>query len=103
MPSQRDLAGAALLGAAGGMRTFTGPAALALRGRLLPGSNARFAVIAAAAGEYAGDKTPVVPARVSAPALVGRTASGAFGGRVLAGTPGALIGGAAAVASTFAS
>ena len=102
MPSQRDLAGAALLGAAGGMRTMTPAAALAARGRLLPGSPARFALLAAAAGEYAGDKAPVVPPRTSPPALIGRTVSGAFSGRILAGTPGAVVGGAAAAASTVA-
>jgi hypothetical protein len=102
MTSERDLAGAALIGASGGMRTFTGPAALAARGRLLRHSPARYAVLAAAAGEYAGDKTPVVPSRTSAPSLIGRTASGAFTGHGIGGAPGALVGGAAAAASTVA-
>src|SRR4051812_32144186 len=102
MASERDLAGAALIGAACGMRTFTGPAALAARGRLLARSPARFGVLAAAAGEYAGDKSPVVPARTSVPSLVGRTSSGAFSGRAVGGNAGALLGGAAAAGSTLA-
>jgi uncharacterized membrane protein len=101
MASERDLAGAALLGAADGMRTFAGPAALAARGRLLRGSPARFAVLAAAAGELVGDKTPMVPPRTSPPALVGRSASGAFTGHALAGAPGAAVGALAAAGSTF--
>src|SRR4051794_8837290 len=102
MPTQRDIAGAALLGAAGGMRTFTGPGVLAARSRILAGTPARYAAIAAAAGEYAADKSPIIPTRVSAPSLVARCASGAFGGGVLAGPAGAVAGGATAFASTFA-
>src|SRR4051794_16958736 len=103
MPSEKALAGAALIGAAGGLRTFTPPAALVLRGRLLPDSPGRYALLAAAAGEFAGDKSPFVPSRTSPPALVGRVASGAFAGRALAGLPGAGLGAAAAGLSTFAS
>jgi uncharacterized membrane protein len=102
MPRANDLAGAALLGAAAGMRTFTAPAALTLRGRLLPGSRARFAVLAAAGGEFIGDKSPGVPARTSPPAFAGRIASGIVCGRVVAGTAGAVAGGAGAVAGTLA-
>jgi uncharacterized membrane protein len=102
MPSERDLAGAALLGAANGMRTFAGPAALAARGRLLRGSPARFAVLAAAAGEVVGDKTPIVPPRTQPPALIGRSASGAFTGNAVAGPGGAAVGALAAAGSTFA-
>jgi uncharacterized membrane protein len=99
MASGRDLAGAALVGAAAGLRTFTGPAALALRGRL-PGGRA---VAVLAAGELVGDKTPWVPARTDPPSLAGRTTSGALCGVVLAGPPGAAVGALAAAGSTFAS
>jgi hypothetical protein len=58
MTSIQRVGGAALLGAACGMRTFTGPAALALRGRL-EGAPVRAALIAAAAGEAIADKTPL--------------------------------------------
>src|SRR4051794_41263313 len=102
MPTQRDIAGAALLGAAGGMRTFTGPGVLAARSRILAGTPTRYAAIAAAAGEYAADKSPIIPTRVSAPSLVARCASGAFGGGVLAGPPRAIAGGAGAPPPTFA-
>jgi uncharacterized membrane protein len=74
---------AVLIGAACGMRTFTGPAVLALRGRM-PGPALLTAV---AAGEAIGDKTAIVPARTSAPALGARMLSGALSGRALAGAP----------------
>src|SRR5919199_1029681 len=101
MASQRDLAGAALIGAVSGVRTFTGPAALAVRGRLLSGSPARYALMAAAIGEYAGDKSPLVPPRTSPPALAGRVVSGAFSGHAVGGPVGAGVGAVAAVAGTF--
>jgi uncharacterized membrane protein len=102
MPSQRDLAGAALIGAVSGLRTFTGPAVLAARGRLLPDSPVRYALLAAAAGEYLGDKTPLIPARTSPPSFGGRIASGALAGETLGGTAGAGIGAMAAVGGTLA-
>jgi uncharacterized membrane protein len=102
MASLRDLAGAALLGAASGLRTSAGPAALVVRGRLLRDHPARFAVLAAAAGELVGDKLPMTPPRTAPPALAGRVASGAVSGGALAGVPGAGLGAAAAVGGAFA-
>ncbi|RFZ84634.1 DUF4126 family protein [Mucilaginibacter terrenus] len=60
-----------------------------------------------AAGELVGDKLPTAPNRTSAPGLIGRAISGMLVGSVVYranGKPpvvGGLIGGAAAVASTF--
>ena len=102
MPRANDLAGAALLGAAAGMRTFTPPAALALRGRLLPRSPGRFALLAAAGGEFIGDKAPGVPSRTSPPAFAGRVLSGVVAGRTVGGAAGAVAGGAVAAGSTLA-
>jgi uncharacterized membrane protein len=94
------LGGAVLLGAVCGMRTCTGPAALALRGRV-DGKPARLLLTAAAAGEAIGDKTPVVPARTSRPSIGARVLSGALCGRVLGGAPGAAAGAVGALAGTF--
>src|SRR5690348_12952192 len=71
MPSLQRLAGATLLGAVCGVRTFTGPAALALRGRV-DGTPARVGLTLAAAGEAIGDKLPLVPSRTAPPALAAR-------------------------------
>jgi uncharacterized membrane protein len=60
-----------------------------------------------AAGELVGDKLPGTPNRTSAPGLIGRALSGMLVGSVVyrangkAPVVGGLIGGAAAVASTF--
>jgi uncharacterized membrane protein len=102
MPSERDLAAAALLGGTIGMRSLTGPAALALRGRLVHGP-LRTGAVAAAAGELLADKAPVAPPRTSVPSLVFRGLSGAVAGRELAGAAGAGVGTAAAIAGTFGS
>jgi uncharacterized membrane protein len=88
---------AVLIGAACGMRTFTGPAVLALRGRM-PGPALLTAV---AAGEAIGDKTAIVPARTSAPALGARMLSGALSGRALGGAPGVVLGALGALTVTF--
>ena len=93
-------AAAALLGAACGMRTFTGPAVLAWRDAWLPG-RARLVAFAAAGGEAVGDKLPIVPPRTSPGPLAGRVISGALCGRRLAGTPGLAAGALAAAAATF--
>src|SRR4051812_36958502 len=85
----------ALLGASSGLRTFSGPAALALQGQLGRG-RARVAVIAAGAGELAFDKLPGAPARTEVPGLGGRLATGSLSGHRAAGPAGAVIGGAAA-------
>lgn len=91
----------ALLGASSGLRTFSGPAALALHGRLGRG-RARVAVIAAGAGELAFDKLPGAPARTEVPGLAGRLATGSLSGHRVAGPVGAVIGGAAVMGSAFA-
>lgn len=82
------------------MRTFTGPAALALRGRM-DGVPTRIALTAAAAGEAIGDKTPLVPPRTAAPAVAARVLSGALSGRQLAGPAGIAPAAAGAIAGTF--
>jgi uncharacterized membrane protein len=100
MTAARRIGGAALVGVACGMRTFTGPAALAVRGRVRPGW-ARAALVAAAAGEAAGDKTPFVPPRTDAWPLAGRLVSGALSGRAVAGVPGAAAGALGAAGGAF--
>jgi uncharacterized membrane protein len=97
---------AAALGAATGPRTFLAPAALALRGRLGDGRfgrAAKFALPALALGELIGDKLSFAPPRVEGPGLVGRVASGAFSGAVVAGPRGARVGAAFALAATYPS
>ena len=81
------------------MRTFTGPAVLALRGRMA--GPARLPLTAFAVGEAIGDKTAIVPARTSPPSLVGRMLSGALSGRALAGPPGVVLGALGALAGMF--
>jgi hypothetical protein len=92
----------AALGAVCGMRTFGGWAGLALRGRVAD-RRLRGALLAAAAGEMAGDKTPWVPPRSDPAALAGRVISGALAGRLADGARGARLGAATAAASTYAS
>ena len=92
---------AALLGASSGLRTFSGPAALALHGRLGRG-RARAALIAAGAGELAFDKLPGVPARTHVSGLGARLTTGTLSGHRVAGPAGAAAGGAAAMGSAFA-
>lgn len=93
---------AAVLGAVCGMRTFGGWAGLALRGRV-PNRRLRAALLVAAAGEMAADKTPWVPPRSAPSALAGRVISGALAGRLVGGTRGAQLGAATAAASTYPS
>lgn len=100
MSTSRRLAAATLLGAVCGMRTFTGPAALALRGRI-GGGPARVLLPVAAAGEAVGDKLAAVPARTSPPALAGRLASGGLCGIAVAGASGAALGLLGAAAGAF--
>jgi uncharacterized membrane protein len=92
---------ASLLGAASGLRTFSGPAALALHGRLGRG-RVRAAIVAAGAGELAFDKLPGVPARTHVSGLGARLTTGTLSGHRVAGAPGAAIGGAAAMGTAFA-
>lgn len=110
------LARAALLSAASGLRSSSGPAFLARaasRGDLslpegLPLRLLRSPLAAALAGEMVVDKLPFVPDRTSPPALAGRMVSGALAGSLLfreAGRrawAGALLGAAVAAASAHA-
>jgi uncharacterized membrane protein len=91
---------ASLLGASSGLRTFSGPAALALAGRLGRGQT-RVAVIAAGAGELAFDKLPSAPARTHVSGLGARLATGSLAGHRVAGPAGAALGAAAAMGSAF--
>lgn len=100
-PSRRPpLADAAVLGAVSGLRTFTGPAVLALRGRFGAGA-VRGLFIAAALGELVGDKLPMIPPRSDPAALLGRVLSGATVGGAVAGRAGAGAGAASAAATTY--
>jgi uncharacterized membrane protein len=92
---------AAVIGAACGLRTFSGPATLAAGGQLGDGWVQK-ATIVAAAGELVGDKLPLTPPRTDAPSLAARIASGAFCGYRLGGPVGAGLGAIAAVGSAFA-
>jgi uncharacterized membrane protein len=93
---------AAILGAVSGVRTFTAPAALALRGRLGRGPIGR-AVPLLAVGELIADKLPFIPPRSDPPSLLGRVASGTAVGALVAGPRGAGAGAAGAAATTYAS
>jgi hypothetical protein len=84
------------------MRTFGAWTGLALRGRV-PDRRLRAALLVAAAGEMAGDKSPWIPPRSDPAALVGRVISGALAGRLVGGVQGARVGAATAAASTYAS
>ena len=95
------LRSASLLGASTGLRTFSGPGALALHGRL-GGRRGRPALIAAAAGELAFDKIPGVPARTEPSGLAARLASSALTGHRVAGPGGAAVAAATAAGSAFA-
>jgi uncharacterized membrane protein len=95
------LVDSAVIGAACGLRTFSGPAALAVH-RGLGGPRGRVAIVAVAVGELVGDKLPMTPARTSPPALAGRIVAGAFCGQRVGGAAGAGVGAAAAVMSAFA-
>jgi uncharacterized membrane protein len=94
------LGAAALAGAACGLRTFSAPLALALRGRL-DGRPARVLLGLAAAGELVGDKLPSVPSRTAPGPLALRLGAGALSGRALAGAPGLAAGVAGAAAGAF--
>lgn len=96
MPSAPSVASAALLGAAGGMRTFVPPAALAISGRMARGRG-RYVLLAAALGEMVQDKVPGVPARVGPPGLAARVVASGVAGNQIAGRRGA-----AAAATTAA-
>ncbi|MFY0579024.1 DUF4126 family protein [Cystobacter fuscus] len=106
------------LGVLAGMRGFSAPALLGFHfsrePRAAPAGNLGLlasplvsrALAVLTAGEVVADKTPWIPARISPPALVGRALSGALVGAALAPrrplTPvHAVLGAAAAVASSF--
>ncbi len=99
-PSARRWPDAALLGFAGSMRTFTPAAVLAARGRIT--GRARPAVLLAALGELATDKTPLARERNDVPSTAFRIGSGAATGNALAGPAGAAAGAVSAAAGTFA-
>lgn len=94
MATTRDaLVAAVLAGAAGGSRTFTGLAALAvatppdatdLPDRALAHPASKAVIGLAALGEYVGDKLPQAPSRLAGPGLAGRLVLGAVSGLVVA-------------------
>jgi hypothetical protein len=100
MPSPLNWPAAALAGLASSMRTMASPALLAARGTI--GGRPRGAVLLAAAGELASDKTPFVPDRTGPPAVAGRVAAGAYSGRAIAGNAGLAAGAAGAAVGSFA-
>jgi len=101
MPALGGLRQASLLGAASGMRTFSGLGTLALH-RRLGGPRVRIAILAAAAGELVIDKLPGVPPRIQPPQIAGRMGSGAIAGHRVGGPQGAAAGALVALGSTFA-
>jgi uncharacterized membrane protein len=102
----------AVLGAGliAGLRSFAAPAAVsaALAERYVLAARLAPALQALAAGEVLADKLPVMPARTTPPALLGRALTGAMSGAALANAggrsriTGALLAGAAAIASSYA-
>jgi uncharacterized membrane protein len=91
---------ALLAGLACSMRSFSGPAVLAARGRL--SGRARTALLVLGAGELVFDKLSFATPRTDPPALGGRVVTGALTGRAVGGWPGLALGAAAAAAGTFA-
>jgi len=81
------------------MRTFSGPALLAARGRFPP--RVRYAVLLAATGELIADKAPFTGSRTAPPALAGRVAAGGLVGREIAGPAGLAAGALTAAAGTY--
>jgi uncharacterized membrane protein len=102
MTEPPELLSAALLGVAGGMRSFVPLAALGLRGRL-PGGPLRTVVLVASAGELVADKHPAMESRLRPMGLAGRLVGSGAGGYVLAGPAGAALGAAVAMATAQAS
>jgi uncharacterized membrane protein len=101
MSNQLRWPDAALAGLGSSMRTFAGPAMLAAHGRIT--GKPRIAVLAAAAGELAMDKSPKATDRTDLPAVIGRTVAAAYTGREIAALPGAAAGALSAVAGCYAS
>lgn len=106
-----------LLGLAGGMRSMTPLAAVAIAAhdRKLPETDAPIALlghpavvagtVALAAGELIGDKIPSAPDRIVAPGIAARVATGAITGAAVASRDerlaGAALGVLGAVASSY--
>lgn len=119
MTDAQVYAGAAVMGAAAGMRSMASPvivgqlqkAGLAPSGHSAidflsqPKTAKTMAVLAV--GEMIADKLPFMPKRTQAPALVTRAVSGGLGGAAVCSSKkrsvlaGALIGAAAAVGATY--
>ncbi|MCU1260305.1 MAG: hypothetical protein JWO80_3190 [Bryobacterales bacterium] len=115
-----ELAPAAAMGAAAGLRSFTSPAALSraavagllkIEGRPLAVFRSRRGskvLMALAIAELVGDKLPFMPSRLARPGLAGRLISGAICGAAINSSRGrsvlrgALAGSAAAVGATLA-
>ncbi len=98
--ASRQRAAALLLGLAAGLRTFSAPAALALRAPTL-GAPQRI-VLLGAAGELIADKLPAMPSRLGRRGLTGRLLSSAISGQLVGGPAGAANGAGAALASALA-
>jgi len=96
-----DLLAPALLGLAGGCRTFTPPAALVLRGRAPRGGAGRL-LLAAAALELVYDKLPFASSRLRPEGLAARGISSGLSGAALAGPRGAGVAAAVALGAAFA-
>jgi uncharacterized membrane protein len=95
--SSRPSDAAILLGLAAGLRTFSAPAALALRKRPL-GAAGRLLLLAAAV-EMIADKLPSMPSRLARRGLTGRLLSSTASGHLVAGRAGARSSAGAALAS----
>lgn len=120
MATLKPYAVAASFGALAGLRSLTPPALLSLvgargRGKLgrsdfgfLKNRGSLYAFAALAAGELVADKLPGIPARIKPGPLTARVASGALCGAAVFAAErervavGALVGGAAAAAASFA-
>jgi uncharacterized membrane protein len=98
--SNRQLRSATLLGVACGLRTFSGPAVLALGKR--PLNAPRRLVLVAALGELVADKLPAMPSRLARRGLMGRLLSSSASGGSVAGPAGAATAAIAALASAVA-
>jgi uncharacterized membrane protein len=98
----RDLSAAALLGVAGGMRTFAPLTALSLRQMVGLGGPFRFIAVGAAGGELVADKHPDMPSRLEIRGFGLRLLFSGLGGFVLGGPRGALVGSAVAGATAYA-
>lgn len=101
MPTPLRWPDAVLGGLASGLRTFSGPSLMALRGRI--GGRSRIAVLIAAGGELATDKAPFAVDRTEPPALAGRIGAGAYTGWSVAGPVGIAVGAASAMLGSYAS